>query len=377
MVSIFKGKGDDSDPSSYRPISLLNVTYKVFAAMIQTRLASTFDHKLRPNQFGFRSGRGTRHPLFVLRRAMEWSTMTNHPLYMLFLDWKQAFDSLDHTAMLEALQRFGLSESMLNIIKSIYESPTFEAQSTHEVAVGSVSAGIRQGCPLSPYLFIIVLSVIFEDHEVELRRRGIPSNTWSEGHPVADLEYADDTLLLSLTIPQLQAHLSALEDIAAEYGMSLNKIKTELLVRSDYKGPTVHFQDGTPVQTKDVVKYLGSMITWFHPFEAAFKHRAALAEEAYKKLRLIWNSSLPHSKKVSIFQTTFVPVLIYGLDALTLTTPHLKRIDAYYIRFLRRVIGIKASFYSRIPNTEVYNRAQRPKLPSCATQNDEGGILCS
>ena len=225
VVSIFKGKGDDSDPSSYRPISLLNVTYKVFAAMIQTRLASTFDHKLRPNQFGLRSGRGTRHPLFVLRRAMEWSTMTNHPLYMLFLDWKQAFDSLDHTAMLEALQRFGLSESMLNIIKSIYESPTFETQSTHEVAVGSVSAGIRQGCPLSPYLFIIVLSVIFEDHEVELRRRGIPSNTWSEGHPVADLEYADDTLLLSLTIPQLQAHLNALEDIAAEYGMSLNKIK--------------------------------------------------------------------------------------------------------------------------------------------------------
>ena len=144
----------------------------------------------------------------------------------------------------------------------------------------------------------------------------------------------------------------------------LIRLKTELLVRSDYKGPTVHFQDGTPVQTKDVVKYLGSMITWFHPFEAAFKHRAALAEEAYQKLRLIWNSSLPHSKKVSIFQTTFVPVLIYGLDALTLTTPHLKRIDAYYIRFLRRVIGIKASFYSRIPNTEVYNRAQRPKLPS-------------
>ena len=47
-----------------------------------------------------------------------------------------------------------------------------------------------------------------------------------------------------------------------------------------------------------------------------------------------------------------------------MTTPHIAKIDAYYIRFLRRIVGIKASFYSRVPNTEVYNQAGRPKLPS-------------
>ena len=90
VVSIYKGKGDDSDPASYRPISLLNVTYKVCAAMLQARLAGAFDDRLRPQQFGFRADRGTRHPLFVVRRAMEWSTMTNRNLQLLFLDWKQA-----------------------------------------------------------------------------------------------------------------------------------------------------------------------------------------------------------------------------------------------------------------------------------------------
>ena len=120
--------------------------------------------------------------------------------------------------MTEAPARFGISTRMLNIIPEIYATTTFQ---TH---------GIDQGCPLSPYLCIILLSVFLEDVEVELRERGIPSNTWSEGHPVADLEYADDTLLLALTMPQLQAHLSALEDMAAEYGMSLNKGKTELLI---------------------------------------------------------------------------------------------------------------------------------------------------
>ena len=56
VVAIFKGKGDDTDPSSYRPISLLNATYKVYAAMIQARLASTFDDKLRSTQSSRRLG---------------------------------------------------------------------------------------------------------------------------------------------------------------------------------------------------------------------------------------------------------------------------------------------------------------------------------
>ena len=146
--------------------------------------------------------------------------------------------------------------------------------------------------------------------------------------------------------------------------MALNKIKTELLVRSNNPNLQLRFADNSLVPTTEVVKYLGSMITWSHPFDMAFKHRAALAEEAYKKLRPIWNSSLPKPTKIKIFQSTFVPILRYGLDALTLTTPHLKRIDAFYIRSLRSLIGIKASFYARIPNTDVYSQARRPKLPS-------------
>ena len=112
VVSIYKGKGADTDPSNYRPISLLNAIYKLFAAMLQMRLADQRDSHLRCTQYGFRPQRGTRHPLFILRRAMEWSDMTNNPLKLLFLDWKQAFDSLDHIAMLIALERLGQSRSI-------------------------------------------------------------------------------------------------------------------------------------------------------------------------------------------------------------------------------------------------------------------------
>ena len=163
VVSIYKGKGDDTDPSNYRPIALLNTVYKIYATMLQRRLAGKIESRLRPTQYGFRAGKGTRQPLFILRRAMEWSLMTTTPLYILSLDWRQAFDSLDHTAMLEALRRFGLSDKMIAAVAAIYEAPTFQTRGFQDhTAKGQVHAGIRQGCPLSPYLFVIVLTLFLQ-----------------------------------------------------------------------------------------------------------------------------------------------------------------------------------------------------------------------
>ena len=128
--------------------------------------------------------------------------------------------------------------------------------------------------------------------------------------------------------------------------------------------PNVKFRNGTLVLTTTQIKYLGSLISWENTFSLALKHRAALAEAAYKQLRLVWNSSMPRKKKLYIFQSVFLSKLIYGLDALTLTAKHMKKINGVYFRFLRRIIGIKASYYSRISNHEVWRRANYPQRPS-------------
>ena len=360
VVSIFKGKGSDTDVGNYRPISLLNASYKILASMIQTRLAKASEPKLRKTQYGFRAERSTTHPLFILRRAMEWSQMTDKPLQLLFLDWRQAFDSLDHTAMLTALRRFGVSQNFLQLIEAFYSKPVFQVHSWQGTScTGQVGAGIRQGCPLSPYLFIMVLSVIMHDVDNALLDTGVPTNTWSVGNPTYDLEYADDTLLISLTTPQLQSFLTTLEREAARYGMSLNETKTEHLTKPGTQGD-LFFQSGEKVPKTSKAKYLGAMISWDRPFHEAFYHRLALAESDFKKLRLVWNSNMPRRRKLYIFHSTIVPSLLYGLDSLSLTDHNLRTVNGQYYRFLRRVMGIKAAYYSRIPNEEVWNQAGRP-----------------
>ena len=184
-----------------------------------------------------------------------------------------------------------------------------------------------------------------------------------------DLEYADDTPLMGMTTTQLQAFLAELEGQSKLYGMHLNQTKTELLVDPRKLSPQIKFSNGTPVPT------LGSMISRIKPFDVAFKHRAGLAESSYKKLRLVWNSSLTYREKLKIFQSVFVGTLVYGLDAVTLQQKHLKRINAYYIRFLRRLAGVKDSYYSRITNVEVYRRAGHPRKPSDTLQKLQINML--
>ena len=216
-------------------------------------------------------------------------------------------------ATVVALRRFGLSRKSLEVISSIYQDPTFITKGPDDhTAKGSVGAGIRQGCPLSPYLFIMV---VLEDVDWDLASQGIARNTWSVSRPTADIEYVDDTLLIARTT-QLLAILHSLERHALQHRMNLN--------------------------------------IWEKPLESAFRHRAALAETACKKLRLVWNSNLPRRTKLRIFQSTFIPTLIFGLDTLTLADKQVARVDAYYFRFLRRIVNIKASYSSRSTNNVVW-----------------------
>ena len=75
VVSIFK-KGDPKKLANYRPISLLNSFYKIYAALIQRRLAEAIDKELSETQFAFRKNRSTSIPIACLRRIVDRAEAT-------------------------------------------------------------------------------------------------------------------------------------------------------------------------------------------------------------------------------------------------------------------------------------------------------------
>ena len=109
VVMIFQGGGKNSRmPSAYKPISLANSIYKLYAALLQAQLAYHFDDRISDLQYGFRKARSTSSPLFIIRRLAELFERHTTSLYILFLDWSQAFDCISHEHLTASLVRIGL-----------------------------------------------------------------------------------------------------------------------------------------------------------------------------------------------------------------------------------------------------------------------------
>ena len=169
---------------------------------------------------------------------------------------------------------------------------------------------------------------------------------------------------MALTPPRLQDLLSAVQVEATLYNMFLNSTKTEILANPRHPLPQTTFANGDLVPVAEAVKYLGAKVTWENPTKAAIKDRQQKGHIAYCKLQHMWRSRLCWKAKVRLFHSYIVPVLVYSLSTLTLEEKHFASIDGWYSKYLRRCMGIKASYYSHIPNKAVWIKAGRPTLPS-------------
>ena len=163
VVPIYK-KGNIDNPSNYRPISLLNSIYKVYASLILSRVQQAVEFKVSPTQYGFRPNKSTAHATFLIRRLQDWAEQKHAQFYLALIDWEKAFDKVLHDKLFASLTRLGLSQHFISAIKALYQSPTFYVQDEYgKSAVRCQNTGIRQGCPLSPYLFLLVMTCVDAD----------------------------------------------------------------------------------------------------------------------------------------------------------------------------------------------------------------------
>ncbi len=109
---------------------------------------------------------------------------------------------------------------MVEAVMSMCKAPLFfVSEAGSESPIFEASTGIRQGCPLSPFLFIIVLTLLFEDLGQELSSQNITNNMVSHRRPLYDLEYADDVALFHAHHPSLQVIIRTVETVAPKYGL--------------------------------------------------------------------------------------------------------------------------------------------------------------
>jgi len=157
ICPIFK-KGDKLDSNNYRGIRLLDIVYKEFSNVLNERLKNIIENVLGDYQCCFCKNRSTSDQIFIIRQMMKKHYEHNQDLHMLFVDFKQAFDSRDRYKLYQVMEDMKVPYKLITSVKITMKNTTARVKVTNKLSDSfTFHAGVRQGDGLSTTLFILAL----------------------------------------------------------------------------------------------------------------------------------------------------------------------------------------------------------------------------
>ncbi|CAH8466653.1 unnamed protein product [Schistosoma haematobium] len=330
-------KGDLSKCDNYKGITLLSIPGKVFNRVLLNRMKDCVDAQLRDQQAGFRKDRSCTDQIATLRIIVEQSIECNSSLYINFIDYEKAFDSVDRTTLWKLLRHYGVPQKIVNIIQNSYDGLHCKIVHGGQLTKSfKVKTGVRQGCLLSPFLFLLVIDWIMKTSTSELKR-GIQ---WTSRMQLDDLDFAGDLALLSQTQQQMQEKTNSVAAASAAVGLIIHKGKSKIHRHNTACTNPIKI-DGEDLEDVKTFTYLDSIIDERGGSDADVKARIGRARAVYLQLRNIWNSKqLSTNTKVRIFNTNVKTVLLYGAETWRTTKAIIQKIQVFINNCLRKILQI-------------------------------------
>lgn len=329
-------KGDLSKCENWRGITLLNTINKLISIIIHNRISSVLNTVLRKEQAGFRPGRSCIDHINTLRIIAEQSIEWQSPCYMLFIDFKQAFDSVDRSMLWTILQSYGIPVKILNIIKQLYRNTT--CRILHRGKLGpsfNIRSGVKQGCILSPLLFVLLLDWVMK------KSGAVPHGIrWNLTERLEDLDFADDICLLAHKQTDMEIKLNQLIKYASQVGLKINVAKTKLLRLNATTTCNISI-DGERIEEVDNFCYLGSIISKSGGADADVVNRTQKARQAFCMLNRLWSApNISRNLKIKIFKTNVLSVLLYGCETWKVTNSIIQKVQVFINKCLKRILKI-------------------------------------
>ncbi|VDO57178.1 unnamed protein product [Schistosoma margrebowiei] len=319
---------------NYRGITLLSIPGKVFNRVLLNLMKNAVDAQLRDQQAGFRKDRSCTDQIATLRFIVEQSIEWNSSLYINFIDYEKAFDSVDRRTLWNLLRHYGVPEKIVNIIRNSYDRLQCKVVHGGQLTDAfQVRTGLRQGCLLSPFLFLLVVDWIMKTSTSE-GKHGIQ---WTARNQLDDLDFADDLALLSRTHEQMQTKTASVAVVSASVGLNIHKGKTKVLKYNTENSNPITL-DGEILED---VKSFTHIIDEQGGSDADVKARIGKARTVFLHLKNIWNSKqLSTNIKVRIFNTNVKAVLLYGAETSRTTTTTIKKVQVFINSCLSKILNI-------------------------------------
>ena len=251
-IILIHKKGDKENIENYRPISLMSNVYKILAKIILDRMSPMLDEQQPVEQAGFRRGFSTIDHIHTVKQILEKYNEYNKRVYIAFVDYTKAFDSLNHKYIWDTLEKQGIPTIYINIIKNIYGNSQARIRLETLGKEFLIERGVRQGDPLSPKLFSAVLENIFRNLNWEDFGLNI------DGSNLTHLRFADDLVLFDEKPETLEKMLESLNEESKKVGLAMNYTKTKLMTNSTKIDIRVSQET---LEYVDEYTYLGQLIS--------------------------------------------------------------------------------------------------------------------
>ena len=371
LVPVPKPKANHSEKDGYRGIAVGLAIGKIYSMLLLKRLDVWAEEGgLRAaGQAGFRHGRGTPDNVFVLRHIFSKYRAQKKPVFAAFIDFKKAYDCVDHQLLWRCLHNLGLNDEMMSTLQQMYSRVQMRVKVDGQLGEAFPSdRGVRQGDPLSPLLF----GLFIDRFEAFLAAR-LPGIGVKLGSVILQLLfYADDLALLAESKKDLQAMLEVLHDFCKATGMTVNVKKSEVVVyNSDHtrsKDPTFSYSDQA-MPLKEEFVYLGVSLHSTAIVTNILDKRVTKARAAmHAMLRRCFDLKI-HSiyLRNRLFDSMVVPVLNYGCEvwgadylSRLSTLQGLDEAERMHLAYLRQSLGVRKA------TSRAVMLAETKRQPLCA-----------
>ncbi|KAL2237307.1 UNVERIFIED_CONTAM: hypothetical protein Sindi_0922400 [Sesamum indicum] len=246
----------------FRPISCCNVLYKIIAKLIDQWLSVILDKLISPCQAAFVPGRSIEDNIMLAQELfMGYNQAHRPPRCALKVDIRKAYDTVEWDFMIAVMELFGFPDTFVKWIEACVTTPSFSIglnEKPHSFFKGA--RGLRQGDPLSPYLFVLMMEVLHLGLLQLIDQVELFSFHWKcDTARIFQMGFADDLLLFCRAdMNSIGIFKTGLDCFAEWSGLRLNLQKSHLIISRSAQGlreemlAALGFQEGVLP-----MKYLG------------------------------------------------------------------------------------------------------------------------